>query len=96
MSYKELILKQALESNKERFRLLAAMNNPPQWIFMWCNNDSNFIGMSTFDLDDKTVDYNLNELPDIIDNAETWLNTLRNMTHEKDKCFISNLFIMAI
>lgn len=88
---KDLILKMALESGKDRFRLLASMNSTP-WIFMWCDEESNFVGMCNNGRY-KNCDYTFDELDKVIDNAEDWLNTVRNMQSSKN---ISNLYVMAI
>ena len=86
---KDLNLDMAKESGKNRFRLLAAMNGTV-WIFMWCDEEYNFLGMSTSDLDEYKVDYTLEELPQVIDNAQSWLDGVKNLPN------VSNLYVMAI
>ena len=65
---KDLLLKMAQKSCKNRFRLLAAMNpHPTQWVFMWCDEEQNFIGMCIENLDKYKVDYSLWELEKVVD-----------------------------
>jgi len=90
---KELNLEMALGSGKNRFRLLASMNSTP-WIFMWCDEEDNFLGMSGSDIDEYKFDYTLGELPKMIDNAQDWLNRAKNAEHPCAN--ISNIYVMAI
>ena len=79
MRDKELILNELDESMKDGktlFRIIAPMNNRPISIFQWCNDEWNFIGMTTFK--DLKVTYSKEELrDDIIDNALTWLDGIK-------------------
>jgi len=90
---KELIIKMALDSGKNRFRLLAAMNSDV-WIFMWCDEEDSFLGMSCSDIDENKFDYTFDELSQVIDNAQNWLDWAKN--NKPPLSNVSNLFIMAI
>ncbi|MCK9574749.1 MAG: hypothetical protein WC979_03165 [Candidatus Pacearchaeota archaeon] len=95
MMTKDLLLDMAKESGKNRFRLLAGMNET-QWIFNWCDAEYNYIGMCTSDMDKFKIDYSLDELPDIIDNALSWLERAKAINNGTYALTLTNLYIMAI
>lgn len=90
---KEQIIEMALESGKNRFRLLAAMNSIV-WIFMWCDDEENFIGMSSHGMDEFKVDYTFEELDKVVDNAIKWLDRVKNSDNPVRN--LSDLYVMAI
>jgi len=90
---KELNLQMALDSKKDRFRLLAAMNSN-QWIFMWCDEEDNFLGMSSSTNDEFKIDYTFEELSQAIDNAQNWLDIAKSGEHPLPN--VSNMYVMAI
>lgn len=75
-SKKDLLLRIAKDSNYNKFRLLSNINEGNN-IFMWCNEEYNFIGMCPdkvyVEREAFVVDYTLEELPDVLDKAESWL-----------------------
>jgi hypothetical protein len=80
ISHKEILLEQAKNSVSQKFRLLATMNDSIN-IFNWSNVQYNFIGMnqdSRYTTEkDHTVEYTLEELPEVIDNAEEYLKAVK-------------------
>lgn len=90
---KEQILEMALESGKNRFRLLAAMNSIV-WIFMWCDDEDTFRGMASHGMDEFNVDYTLEQLNKVVDNAIKWLNRVKNSDNPVRN--VSDLYVMAI
>lgn len=100
-SSKDMLLKQAANCKPEsKFRLLATMNDNIT-IFNWCNAQFNFIGMcqdETYKSDkDLTVEYTLEQLPEVIDRAEIWLKGVKeNSSFSGSPYFISSLQLMSI
>lgn len=93
-SMKDHILDCAKKSTSKKFRLLASMNDPII-IFNWCNEEHNFIGMNHI-AGDKIykIEYTLDELPEVIDNAEKWLKSTNENSHVSGRripYFISSL-----
>ena len=101
ISHKDLILEQAKESVSTKFRLLATMNGSIS-IFNWCNVQYNFVGMNNearhmSEIKDYTVEYTLEELPDVIDSAESWLKSLKeSRSHSGSPYMISALQLMGV
>lgn len=99
-STKELLLRWANDSGAKKFRLVATMNSD-LYISNWCNAQQNFLGMcfKVYDDDDKdyTVEYTLKELPEMINNAEEWLESLQSKEGiSGNPYFISDLQIMKV
>jgi len=99
-SMKDLLLNQAKESGKSSFKLLATMNSRIS-IFQWCDDEQNFVGMCPDNIYDeskyKNVSYTLEQLPDVIDNAEKYLKSLKENPHfSGSPYFISSLHIMSL
>ncbi len=100
ISQKELILDYAKNSKSEKFRLLCTLNDNLQ-IFAWCDSQYNFIGIikNQYMSEDKdyTIDYNLECLSEVINNAENWLKSVKNNSFSSGSPYlISNLQIMSI
>lgn len=95
-SKKDLLLRIAEESGYKKFRLLSNINEGNN-IFMWCDEEFNFIGMCPNKIDYEAhhfiVEYGLDELPDIIENAEKWLFGVSKIAPHYQ---IINLEIMGI
>ena len=83
----------ALQSGKNRFRLLAGMNGTI-WIFMWCDEENNFLGMSSSNMDEYKVDYTFDELSSVIDNAQKWLDKAKAMDFPAEN--VTEIYVMAI
>jgi len=93
-SMKELLVEWALESGCDRFRLLANINESNN-IFMWCDEEYNFIGMCPNQQygENHVVDYSLVDLPNIIDHAEDYLTRLNTIQKNYN---VVNLDIMCL
>lgn len=79
---KELLLKWAQESWKNKFLLIASTNNRNS-IFKWHDEEYNFVGMLHYD--NRECTYSIDELPDMIDNAESWLHGSREVNNRIDE-----------
>ena len=95
-SKKNLLIRIAEESGYKKFRLLSNINEGNN-IFMWCDEEYNFIGMCPHKIDVEAqtfvVEYTIDELPDVIDKAESWLFGISKIAPHYQ---IINLEIMGV
>lgn len=98
-STKDLCIRQAKDSGKSKFKLLATMNNQIN-IFQWNNEEYNFVGMcpnGDYPQNPDEVIYSLEELPEVIDYAEQWLKRGKEtFGNSGSPYFFSDLQIMAL
>lgn len=97
----ETNLEYARKSGKTKFRLLTTLNDNLM-LFAWCNVQYNFIGIINnpdyLNPDkDYTIDYSIDELEEVMKNAEQWLKSCKESPNSSGAPYlISNLQIMAI
>lgn len=96
-STKKVLLDCAKESGAKKFKLLATMNSNIS-IFQWCDKENNFLGMCPPKEAEKfKVIYTINQLPDVIDNAEKWLKFIKeDIRMSGSPYFVSQLHIMSL
>lgn len=87
-SMKELLLKWAKESGKNKFLLIASTNNRNS-IFKWHDEEFNFVGMLGYE--NKDCSYFIDELPRVIDNAESWLHGSQEVNNRIDESSVIHL-----
>lgn len=97
-SVKDMLLEQAKDSGKTKFRLLCGMNDIiNSSLFNWCDTEDNFIGMCHAQiLDECVVDYTLEELPNVIDNAEQWIIGVKKPQSSQRSFYTSNIQLMSV
>lgn len=86
---KDWLLEQAKDSKRTKFRLIARVNTSGLELMEWCDDIYNFDGMcSSIEAIKSAKDgrymrrtYSLEELPDVIDNALSWYNHVKQTHH---------------
>ena len=97
---KDFMLQMAKESGYTEFRLIGRVNDTGLELMEWCEDAYNFGGMCPNKNDNKTYKdgnyhkrtYTLKELPEVIDNALEWHNSVK----KQNKFRHTNLHIQAI
>ena len=87
---KDLLLEFATESKRTKFKLIGRVNTSGLELMEWCNDRQNFDGMCSSieaikqakngDYIKRT--YSLEELPQVIDNALRWYNSVKKNHHK--------------
>lgn len=86
---KDWLLEMATESKRTKFKLIARVNTGGLELMEWCDDIYNFDSMcSSIEAIKSTKDgryvkrtYSLEELPDVIDNALSWYNSVKKNHH---------------
>ncbi len=86
---KDLLMEFATESKRTKFKLIGRVNTSGLELMEWCNDRHNFDGMcssieaikSAKNGDYIKRTYSLEELPDAIDNALSWYNSVKKNHH---------------
>lgn len=98
---KDWLLELAKKSKQNKFKLIARVNTSGLELMQWCDKAYNFTGMC----DDISVvkvykngnysitTYSLEELPNVIDNALSWYNSVKNKHHKFNSTILHILSI---
>jgi hypothetical protein len=86
---KDWLLEMATESKRTKFKLIARVNTSGLELMEWCDDIQNFDGMCSSIENIKMCKdgrymkrtYTLEELPDVIDNALSWYNHVKQHHH---------------
>jgi hypothetical protein len=86
---KDLLMEFATESKRTKFKLIGRVNTSGLELMEWCNDIYNFDGMCSSIEGIKSAKngryvkrtYSLEELPDAIDNALSWYNSVKKNQH---------------
>ena len=87
---KDLLLDFATESKRTKFKLIGRVNTSGLELMEWCDDRQNFDGMCSSIEDIKQVKngdyikrtYSLEELPQVIENALRWHNSVKKNNHK--------------
>ena len=98
---KDLLLDFATESKRTKFKLIGRVNTSGLELMEWCDDRQNFDGMCSSIEDIKQVKngnyikrtYSLEELPQVIENALRWHNSVKKNNHKFNSTM---LHILAI
>lgn len=98
---KDWLLKVATESGRTKFKLIGRVNTSGLELMEWCDDAWNFDGMCSKAEDIRMCKdgdyikrtYSLEELPEVIDNALSWHNSVRSEHHVFNT---TNLHILAV
>lgn len=96
----DFLLEQARESGRTHFKLIGKVNDGGLQLMEWCDEAWNFDGMcSDIEIIKTHKDgeymkrtYTLEELPEVIDNALSWFNSMKS----KKEFWDEHLHILAI
>lgn len=97
---KDLMLRWATESGRSEFKLIGKVNDGGLSLMEWCDDAQNFDGMcssiesltSHKDGEYLRRTYSLEELPEVIDNALSWFNSVKSRSPFRD----DQLHILAV
>lgn len=97
----DLLLNFATESKRTKFKLIGRVNTSGLELMEWCDDIQNFDGMCSSIEDIKQVKngnyikrtYSLEELPQVIENALRWHNSVKKNNHKFNSTM---LHILAI
>lgn len=86
---KDLLMEFATDSKRTKFKLIGRVNTSGLELMEWCNDRQNFDGMCSSIEDIKSAKngeyvkrtYSLEELPEAIDNALRWYNSVKKNHH---------------
>ena len=86
---KDWLLEMATESERTKFKLIGRVNTSGLELMEWCDDARNFDGMcykaeamrTHKDGEYLKRTYSLQELPEVIDNALSWYNSVRSTHH---------------
>lgn len=96
----DFLLEQARTSGRTHFKLIGKVNSGGLQLMEWCDEAWNFDGMcSDIEIIKTHKDgeymkrtYTLEELPEVIDNALSWFNSMKS----REEFWDENLHILAI